>query len=534
MPLLFRDPSHPNSGRDDMKVISQRFTAWLMSLTTIMRYFVIALLVHIAAVFVLASIKIAVAMPAMIQSVFNPSAVPPPKDAEPDDPLTPLRDYDYKGKETGDGGGTPGIGPGGIPTAAGNTPTEYKASIMDSQPSDSQVSEVIGVVADIGAVVRPAGSPGGIAGPTTGMGDKLIGTAGVWGPGGGGFGHRLGARRGQLISKYKRWQEMEKAVIAGLRWLKSKQQPDGSWDGPMDRNGHTALAMLAFLGHGETTESPEFGETVNKGLQYLIKIIGQDGLVPGNQHRAYSQGAVTLVLSEAYGMTGSPAVKEPLERAVKGVLAWQNDVGAWRYQFKQPGSDVSTSGWLIMALKSAKLAGIEVPEEAFDKATKYLWTMYHPNGGFGYNVPAQRPSTTAIGVLCLQYMKRDDDNRISKALVYLKNFKSNWQESSDGGFNLVLYWWYYHSQAMFQAGGGYWDNWYPQMSDTMIKNQKEDGHWEYPDKSSFEKTQLKEAGYVYSTALCILNLEVFYRYLPMHKQLEKAGGPAVPGSVAPK
>ena len=32
-----------------MKVVTNKFLAWLMSLTTIMRYFVIALLLHVAA-----------------------------------------------------------------------------------------------------------------------------------------------------------------------------------------------------------------------------------------------------------------------------------------------------------------------------------------------------------------------------------------------------------------------------------------------------------------------------------------------------
>ena len=89
-------------------------------------------------------------------------------------------------------------------------------------------------------------------------------------------------------------------------------------------------------------------------------------------------------------MTGSAAIKEPLERAVKGVLAWQNGQGGWRYQFKQTDSDVSTSGWMIMALKSAKLAGIEVPDEA-DNATRYLWSVYSNNGGFGYSAPDKLP-----------------------------------------------------------------------------------------------------------------------------------------------
>src|SRR5262245_61044119 len=44
----------------------------------------------------------------------------------------------------------------------------------------------------------------------------------------------------------------ESAVLTGLRWLESRQSADGSWDGDVST---TALALLAFLGAGETHQS---------------------------------------------------------------------------------------------------------------------------------------------------------------------------------------------------------------------------------------------------------------------------------------
>lgn len=56
-------------------------------------------------------------------------------------------------------------------------------------------------------------------------------------------------------------EKCEDAVVNGLRFLKKTQNKDGSWS---DRKqvGMTGLALLAFLGHCETTMSEEFGETV--------------------------------------------------------------------------------------------------------------------------------------------------------------------------------------------------------------------------------------------------------------------------------
>ena len=62
----------------------------------------------------------------------------------------------------------------------------------------------------------------------------------------------------------------EKAVMAGLRWLKQNQREDGSW-GAANIHAMTGLAVLCFLGHGEMPESPEFGPTVKRALDWLLR-----------------------------------------------------------------------------------------------------------------------------------------------------------------------------------------------------------------------------------------------------------------------
>ncbi len=62
----------------------------------------------------------------------------------------------------------------------------------------------------------------------------------------------------------------EQSVLKALQWLKQHQQAAGYWEG-QDPVAMTGLALLTFLGHGETTDSAEFGATVQKGLQYLTR-----------------------------------------------------------------------------------------------------------------------------------------------------------------------------------------------------------------------------------------------------------------------
>jgi hypothetical protein len=500
--------------------MTKNFVTWLMALTRMMRYVVIAVLFHVLLLAILGSIKIIAILPKIVAK-FEGAPLPPATPAEPD-PFLAYREFEYKGLTQGGGGGTPGKGPGGIPTAAGITPKEYRASILQSETpaAEPQVGEVIGVVneAESGAS-RLEGSLGGMSTPTVGLGESSMGAAGVSGPGGGGFGQRQGPMRAQALQKYQGGMETERAVLAGLRWLKANQRMDGSWHCYKSDQAGSGLAILAFLGHGETTDSPEFGQTVNKGLEYLVNSIGPDGIVVDKS--MYAQGIVTLSLSEAYGMTQSPAVKEPLDRALNAILTIQKVkkmdakfVGGWRYSSTSGDADTSVTGWMIMALKSAKLAGIAVPEEAFDMASRYLWQMYG-DGGFGYDHPAKAVVPTAIGVLCQQFMGHSDDERIRKALRFLGKQKVEWE--TEGGF--ALYGWYYQTQAMFQGGGSYWAYWNQQIRNTMVKSQADDGHWPTPPKSS-EATDLDKTP-VYATALSALILEVYYRYLPIYQISER-------------
>ncbi len=494
-----------------MKHSNNRFITWLMSLPVITRCLVIAILFHLALLLVLILIKIPVMYPKII-ATFEGVVLPASKQEEPD-PFAAYRDFDYNGPTLGGGGGTPGKGPGG-------TPAESKPSILQPDTkADTQIGAVIGVdVADAaGAIVRLQGSPGSVSAPTIGLGE----TMGVTGPGGGGFSQRVGPMRAQALQKFKGSAETEKAVIAGLRWLKVNQRADGSWSCAKSDRAGTALAVLAFLGHGETADSEEFGACVNKGLQYLVTQVGPDGLVVGREAQGYAQGIVALALSEAYGMTQAQAIREPLERAIRAITISQKVkkkeskfVGGWRYSPTSDDADTSVSGWMIMALKSARLTGVVVPEESFDLASQFLWAMYG-DGGFGYSGPGKDWGPTAIGVLCQQFMGHGDDKRVKQALDFLKEQKADWEKTKSA---YVLYGWYYQTQAMFQGGGSYWEYWNRQIRDTMVKSQSADGHWPLPPQSEWELKSVGKDSPVYSTALGCLILEVYYRYLPIYQQ----------------
>ncbi|HXI84464.1 MAG TPA: hypothetical protein VNL17_10290 [Verrucomicrobiae bacterium] len=517
-----------------MKAITSKFPAWLTAQTRLMRFFIIALLLHAALLAVLGSIRIVAILPNVVASFEAASLPPPVSDKEPDNPNAAYRDFEYKGATVGGGGGTPGKGAGGVP-AAGSTPETYKAHILtpSAEANQDNAAEVIGVMSEAAtAIVRPVGNPSdmGLASPV-GMGETKIGTAGVMGPGGGNFGARMGPQRAMNLNKFQGSAETERAVVSALRWLKANQERAGSWKCGQSAPAGTALATLAFLGHGETPDSTEFGQAVSKGLLYLAQHIDTNGLVSGvNQDYVgygYSQGPVVLALSEGYAMTQSPILRKPLDRALQAVFRGQaapktrpQDVGGWRNQSQPNDSDVSVTGWMVLALKSAQAAGVEIPQAVFDKAAQYLWNMYDTkNPGFGYQKPERYPSMTAVGVLCQQFLGNENDLRIKASLDYLREQKVDW-EKTEGDF--ILYGWYYMTQAMFQGGGPYWEYWNNEIRDTMVKNQQRDGRWLPPPHSNIETRELANTP-AYSTALGALILEVYYRYQPIDQLVGSSG-----------
>ena len=58
----------------------------------------------------------------------------------------------------------------------------------------------------------------------------------------------------------------------------------------------------------------------------------------------YAHGQATIVLCEAYAMSGDQALRVPAQRAVNFVVQAQHEGGGWRYVPGQPGDQASWDG----------------------------------------------------------------------------------------------------------------------------------------------------------------------------------------------
>ena len=336
-----------------------------------------------------------------------------------------------------------------------------------------------------------------------------------------------GGARQQMLDQNKGKKEGEVAVMKGLNWLKNHQNPDGSW-APEYQGAMSGFALLAFLGHGELPVSPEFGPTVQKGLDWLVENGKKNAghLNMGNafdQPGVYAHAIATYALGEYYTMTKDERVVDLFKQAIGYIVQGQGPDGGWMYAYDKSQSDTSVSGWQIQALKAAHLSGLNIDgvDAALDKAMLNLKRVQAEDGSFGYRKAAPGSySLTGAGVLCTYFWKQEKDKSVREGIEFLIK-QTNKDRPVDYHHETAdLYCWYYNTQACLMVGGAAWTKWNGLFEDQLIKNQNPDGSWPpLAGKSPGGEMQRdpEKAGPYYRTCLCILMLEVYYRYSPTLK-----------------
>lgn len=344
--------------------------------------------------------------------------------------------------------------------------------------------------------------------------------------------------RGERIEAAGGTAGTENAVASALGWLaRNVDKKDGLWSltGPYEDGGSqenrlaaTAMALLAFQGAGTTPTAGRHAAVVDRAWKMLLKRQLEDGTfqlgpIP-DQHRMYAHAQITIAVCEALGMTGDERFAEPARRAVRYCLAAQMPDGGWRYRLPEPDyenkGDMSVTGWFLMALKTAEMAGLEVPSESYARLESFLDNVFiSDEKGYAYQInPHQRvfdvrPAITAEGLLCRQYLGWTRTHpRLAAGMKLL-------QKSSPIDFNhrtKNVYAWYYQTQVFHHAGGEAWDAWNAVLRERLPAEQVKRG----PEAGSWERANDQWGhigGRLYVTCLCTLMLESYYRHLPIYE-----------------
>lgn len=319
---------------------------------------------------------------------------------------------------------------------------------------------------------------------------------------------------------FARWRDkVDPAVEQALEYFARVQKQDGSFpESYGDSTGIPALVGMAFLSKGHLpTEGPYTGP-LNRCIDFVLENQRENGLFErGNAGSGpmYAHNIATLFLSEVSGMV-DPGRQEKiavaLPKALKLILKAQavekdeRHQGGWRYHPGSRDSDTSCSGWALMALRSAKLNGAAVPDQAIADAVAYLSRHQDEKAGcFGYmDRHDHARSLTGMGLLCLELCGRHGTPETVKAADYVtRTFRDL------PGDQFEFYGNYYNAQGMFQIGGRYWTEYADWMYATYLKKQSEDGSW-----------NSREAGRIYGTSMMVLAFTVPYRQLPIYQRDE--------------
>jgi hypothetical protein len=332
-----------------------------------------------------------------------------------------------------------------------------------------------------------------------------------------------GGRADEASSVERQYQaRVEIAVGDALRYLARQQQKNGSFSSGMrDNTGIASLCVMAFLAKGYTPATGPYGPVIDRGIDFVLNSQQRNGLLVSRSSHGpmYSHSISTLMLSEVSGMVDARRQKridKALPEALKVILSAQkipkqsSHEGGWRYQHTSRDSDISCTGWAVMALRSARGNGARVPSEAIDKAVGYVLRCRHRSGGFCY-MPRKEPglARTGTALLCLELCGRHRDKATVGAGDWILKHLHRRYGGNDGFFYYGLY---YCSQGMFQLGGNYWETWARHMYEMMLKHQRKDGSW--PQGHGNES----KAGTSYSTAMAVLALAVSYRQLPIYQR----------------
>lgn len=342
--------------------------------------------------------------------------------------------------------------------------------------------------------------------------------------------------KSEVIKQFGGNDETLVAIKSGLNWIEQHQHSDGHWglhNFHENCKGHarckgngssrsdtagTGLALLPFLGDGNTHRAGPHKDLVSRGITWIVSHQKPDGdLFTGGQDIAwmYSHGIATIALCECYGMSDDAALRGPAQRAIDFIVNAQDPkTGGWRYK-PRDNADTSVVGWQVMALKSGQMAELNVPQKTLDEAERWLEKVAGKGGRkgqFAYQPGRFSVTMTAEAMLCLEYLgsKRDAEPLRHGADFLLKHLPKKNRESS--------YFLYYGTQAMFHLQGEHWQSWnaalHPLLIETQHKKGPLAGSWDARD--NWERS----GGRVYSTSLRLLMLEVYYRHLPLYRVIE--------------
>ena len=343
--------------------------------------------------------------------------------------------------------------------------------------------------------------------------------------------------------------EVQQALIKALGWLAKRQDKTGAWMGSRPL-GFTGLSLMAFIG-GKCVPQ-DYASNMKRAVEHLKSVYKPSAKFPPGSKEAALQGGLigqgemyehaigTLALTEALVDMNDTSLEPIVQDALNLIIRAQNtehkpdtlkgpvkpgtrEYGGWRYRPDSVDSDISITGWQVLALKAAANAGFAIPDYSLTTAAAYVRSLRGAeDGSFRYQAPGdtgESAGRAGMGAFILQLSGFPQDPAIAPALRFMQDHAPAWHGETPGD-GYPFYYWYYATRAMYVAGGEDWRIWKDWMCRFLVAHQNADGSW---DGAAREK-DLE----VYRVALGALMLEFCCGQVPMYLSPVKR---SVPGMI---
>ncbi len=321
--------------------------------------------------------------------------------------------------------------------------------------------------------------------------------------------------------------EVTDAIENGLRWLAQHQHADGSFpaDRPERTVASTALAMLAFLGDGNTLRAGPHREPVKKATTWLRAQQDEQGRFGTGEHpdQIVDQAIAAWAMSEAYGLSQYRILKKSTQLGIDWLVRQRQDSGGWGHA----GQDANTVAtlWAVAACASAANFELSVPDDWNRRAIAFVAERTHRKGRIGFTrkgEPLQRAEPgdqarfapehtelpTAAGLL-IRYFANDAPapRAIEPQTLLLLASPPRWDPP--GAIDPTY--WLFATFALYQHGGLAWRKWQEALRTTVLPRQIQA---EGPTQGSWDPVGAfgGQGGRVYATAAIVLCLEAVARY----------------------
>jgi hypothetical protein len=272
----------------------------------------------------------------------------------------------------------------------------------------------------------------------------------------------------------------------------------------------TSLALLCLASCGNDQRTGRYKADVHDAQRFLwagCKLNKDTVDFRGADGDMQSHALATLAFSELFNHSEDDQLQPTVQGAIKFLVQKQRPDGGWSATDKGP-SDLRIGTWAIMALTSARYAGVDVDEKVRHGALRFLDSVRSDDGvHHGFTKPGR--DATAHAWYCRALLGTGATEKASMIAAKAIAAEPKVWDATQLYFRMQVL-----SHAATEKNGSY-DNWAEETRNAINADMelegREAGSWFHPDDP-----RAKAGGRLEQTCLYCLAMSTYYRHLPLY------------------